>query len=155
MPTLLDINKAINDKIETTLVGTAFSMVPLVAEDVSEPITRPSIKVEIDSVTSSNLNPSSKEKTLTCRVYFFASDRYKYKIENAKIQDLLENAVLGGVSVGDGFYPIDEVSSETTDTVLICSFDLYAVELLPEPTVNGIGEPLEPMETLTLNLVKE
>jgi len=153
--TLLELNKAINDKIKQALVDTEFSQVDIIAEDVSEPIIRPSLKTSIEISTTGILNPRSKDRTVTARVYFFASDRYKYKIENAKMQEILENAILNGIEVENGFYPVDDVTSETVDTVLVVSFELYAVELLPEPTVNGIGEPLENMGTLEINLVKE
>lgn len=152
---LLELNKAINDKIQLALIDTEFSHVDFMAEDLTEPIVRPSLKTSIEPTNTGILNPRSKEKAVTCRIYFFATDRYKYKIENAKMQETLENAILPGITVGEGFYPIDEISSEIADTVVICSFDLYFIELLPEPTINGIGEPLEDMETLEIKLVKE
>lgn len=152
---MLEINKAINDLIKNALIGTSFSPEILVAEDVSEPIVRPSLKTSIETTVTSGLNSASREKTITCRIYFFASDRYKYKIENAKMQEILEAALLSGIFIDNNYIPIEEVTSETTDTVLICSFDLYIIESLPEPTVNGIGETLEDMDTLSLNLVKE
>lgn len=153
MVTLLEINKAIVNKMKSALVGTDYSEVPIVAEDVSEPIIRPSIKVEIENLVSGKFNASCKERTLTARIYYFAKDRYKYKIDNTKMQDLIENAFLDELEVTEGFYiPIESVSSEIADSVLICSFDLYTIELMPEPTTNPIGEPIEPMETLEINI---
>lgn len=150
MITLIQINQAINSRIEEALTGSEFSVVGIVPEDLSEPIIRPSIKVAIEDSTNGKFNSVCRERTLTCRVYFFAKDRYKYKLDNLMMRDLLENAFLDDLQVIEGFYiPIDNVTSEVSDTVLICSFDLYAIELLPETDAN------EPMENLNINLRKE
>lgn len=100
----------------------------------------PSIKVAIDNCVNSKFNAHNRKKALTVRIYYFASDRYKFKIENAKMQEIIENAFLDGLIIEEGFYiPIEQVESDITDTVLICSFDLNIIELLPEQT----GEPME------------
>lgn len=151
MVTLLEINKSINDKIKAALVGTSFSTVPIIAEDLSEPIIRPSIKVQIESSTNGLFNSQCREKNLTVRVYFFASDRNKYKIENAKMQDIIENAFLDDLEVKEGFFiPINEIESEVVDSVLECSFELYMVELLPEKVSDTESD--EPMEELNLDI---
>lgn len=117
--------------------------VPIPAQDLSEPIIRPSIKVAIDNCVNGKFNAHNREKALTVRIYYFASDRYKFKIENAKMQEIIENAFLDGLIIEEGFYiPIEQVESDITDTVLICSFDLNIIELLPEQT----GEPMENIE---------
>lgn len=116
---------------------------------MSEPIIRPSIKVEIEASTNGKFNANCREKTLTCRVYFFAKDRYKYKIDNAKMQDIIETAFLDDLEVKENYYiPVDNVDSEVADTVLICSFDLYSVELLPDNDTNEL------MESLDIKLLK-
>ena len=148
MLSLIDINKAINDKIKAALVGTDFESVKIVAEDVSKPIIRPSIKVDLEQSENGKFNASCREKTLTIRVYFFASDANKYKIENLKFQDIIETALLDGLYVNDAHVPVDDITSDVADTVLIISFDLYLLELMPEDTTNPIGEPLELMEEL-------
>lgn len=147
MITLLEINKAIKEKIEQALIGTGFDAVPLLAEDIREPIVRPSLKVAIENSVNGKFNANCREKTLTVRVYFFAKDRNKYKIDNSKMQDILENAFLEDLKVTDNFYiPIQEVESTVTDTVLISSFDLYSVELLPDTDIS------EPMEQIDIKL---
>jgi hypothetical protein len=157
MITLIEINKAINDRIKAALAGTEYNPDKLlIAEDVSEPIIRPSIKVAIENSTNGMFNANCREKSLTCRIYFFAKDRNKYKIDNVGMQELLENAFIKGLKIKEGFYiPIESVESEVTDTILVCSFDLYTIELLPEETTNPIGELIEPMEGLELKLEKE
>lgn len=79
MISLLDINKAINEKIKHALAGSNFNDVPIIASDLSEPIVRPSIKVILDA-TGGKMNSCMKERTLTCRVYFFCN-RFE-KIQN-------------------------------------------------------------------------
>jgi hypothetical protein len=147
MVTLVEINKAINDKIKAALVGTEFSAVPLIAEDISEPIVRPSIKVQLGNSINGKFNSCCRDKNLTCRVYFFAKDKYKYKIDNTKMQDLIENAFLDDLIVNGSFYiPIDDVSSEVIDSVLECSFELYTIELLPDTDTS------ETMDELNLDI---
>lgn len=144
MITLLEINEAINNKIKQALAGTDFTTVSLLAEDISEPIIRPSLKVSIENSTNGKFNANCRQKNLTCRVYFFAKNRYKYKIDNSKMQDILENAFLEDLKVGDNFYiPIQEVESEVVDTVLICSFDLYSIELLPDTDISEVMEEID------------
>ncbi|OOM81790.1 hypothetical protein CLPUN_09740 [Clostridium puniceum] len=158
MITLQQINKAINDTIKGALSCTNFSDVLIKSEDIQEALKksadgsinseiRPSIKVKLEQSKIEKFNSRNKERTLTVRVYFFAKDRYKYKNDNMKMQDILENAFLEDIKVTDTFYmPIleDGVDFSVTDSVLQCSFDLYSVELISE-------EPGEPMEELKLD----
>ena len=152
----LDINKAINNKIRNALRYSEFETVPIVASDLSEPIVRPSIKITTDEGNTGKFNSCMKERTLTVRVYFFATDLRKYKIENTKVQDLIENEFLTPIKVTDTFYiDVDEVDSNTSDTVLICSFEINTLENIPDLILDD-GEEYEPMENLNLNLnIKE
>lgn len=144
MLTVWELNKAVVDKIKTALADTNFSTVSMVGEDVLEPIERPSLKVCIEDSQNGKFNASCREKTITFRIYYFAKDRHEYKIENAEMQDILENAFLEDLEVTEGFFiPIESVDSEVSDTVLICSFDLYIVELLPD---TDTSEPMEELE---------
>lgn len=135
MITLVDIYKAVKHTIENSLVDTDFSNVPIVAEDTEE-IKRPSLKISMDGNKTEKFN-NNKERTLTVRVYFYAKDRYKYRIDNLKMQDILENVFLEDVKVTDTFYmPIleDGIESSVIDGVLECSFDLYSVEEIEDTT---------------------
>ncbi len=152
MISLLQINTAINNMIQNALIDTEFSNVPIVAEDVTEPIERPSIKIQLDNNRTGKFNSCNKERTLTVRVYFFAKDRNKYKLDNLEMQDIIENAFLEEVKVTDTFYiPITEdgVDCIVTDSVLQCSFDLYSIEEIVDPEV------YEPMEELNLEFEGE
>lgn len=150
MVTLIDINKAITSKIRQVIANTEYSDVPIPAQDITESIIRPSLKFFIEASSNGKFNANCREKTLTCRIYFFAKDRTKYNLDNIKIQDILETAFLDGLTVKEGFYiPVENVESEVTDGVLVCSFDLYALELLPDTdTTNEI------MENLNVNIGK-
>lgn len=152
MVTILEVNKAVNDRLKAALVGTDFSSVPIVAEDISEPIVRPSLKVGIEYGLNNRFNANCRERSLTCRIYFFAQNRNKYKFDNANMQDILENAFLEDLEIEEVFFvSIDNFESEVSDTVLTCNFDLYAVELLPDTdSVN-----FELMEELNLEMESE
>lgn len=152
MITLLELNKAINNKIKNALANSEFATVPIIASDLTEPITRPSIKVFLEDATTGKFNNNLKERSLTVRVYFFATDIKKYKIENTKVQDLIENEFLTPLVINDSFYiDVDEVESNTSDTVLICSFDLETLEDIPEVVIDE-GVNYEPMENLNLEM---
>ena len=155
MITLLEINKAINEKIKHALADSEFSSVPIIASDLSEPIVRPSIKVFLEDGNTGKFNSCMKERTLTVRVYFFATDLKKYKIENTKVQDLIENEFLTPIKVTDTFYiDVDEVEANTSDTVLICSFNIETLEDIPEIIIDD-GVEYEMMENLNLSIESE
>ena len=155
MITLLEINKAINNKIEHALADSEFKTVPIIASDLSEPIVRPSLKVFLEDGTTGKFNSCMKERTLTVRVYFFATDLKKYKIENTKVQDLIENEFLTPIKVTDTFYiDVDEVEANTSDTVLICSFNIETLEDIPEIIIDD-GVEYEMMENLNLSIESE
>jgi hypothetical protein len=116
-----------------------------VAEDTEE-IKRPSIKISMEDDKSSKFNNCNKERTLTVRVYFFAKDKNKYKIDNLNMEDIIQNAFLNDVKVTDTFYmPITEdgINCTTIDTVLECSFDLYSLEEIPDNTEYELMEELD------------
>ncbi|MGN2369259.1 phage tail terminator family protein [Clostridium cagae] len=147
MITLLEINKGINEAIEAALNETEFCNVTIRAEDLKEDIVRPSIKVMMDDGTSGKFNSCCKERTLTVRVYFYAKNKDKPKIENIKMREIIENAFLEDLKVSDTFYiPIDNVESVVTDGVLICTIDLEILEIIPE------SEKYEPMDQLDIEI---
>lgn len=146
MITLIDVTKAIETKIKNALVGTVFSTIKLTPEDVVESITRPAIKVRLEGSNNGKINALCKEKNITVRIYFWAKDKNKYSIDNLKMQEILENTFLDEIEVNEYFINIENIESEVSDGVLICSFDLYFVEeIIYEDTS-------EPMEELNLNL---
>ncbi len=144
MITLLDVNKAVNDRVKMALKGCFDYDVPTVAEDLSEPIIRPSIKVIPEGLTVGKFNSSCKERTLTYRVYFFSKDRKKPKFENTKVQEALESEFINDLAVSSDFIiPIEDISFEISDGILIMTFELYTIELLPDNDTNEMMEELE------------
>ena len=96
-----------------------------------------------------------KEQTLKCKVYFFASDLRKYKIENSKVKDLIKNEFLTPLKISDSFViDIDEIEAEISDTVLILSFDIETLENIPDEILDE-GIDYEMMEELDINLESE
>lgn len=161
MITLKQINKAINNTIIAALVDSDFADVPIVSEDTTEAlkkgedgtcinVIRPSIKVTFDNVQSGKFNSQLKERTLPVRIYFFAKDKYKPKLDNLAMQDIIENAFLEDVQVTPSFFmPIsnDEgVQSDITDGVLQSTFELYSLEEIYDDS------NLENIEELNFNL---
>lgn len=155
MVTLLEINKAINDKIKHALNGSEFENVPIIASDLSEPIVRPSLKIFLEDGKTGKFNSCMKERTLTVGVYFFATDLKRYKIQNTKVQDLIENEFLTPIKISDTFIvDIDEVESTVSDTVLICNFNIETLENIPDIILDD-GKEYEIMENLNLNIELE
>ena len=83
---------------------------------------------------------SGQEKTATFRLYFFAADRYRPKMENLAVRQAVGAAFLDGITVGDTYLGIDEgVSFTVADGVLVATIDLSWSEDIPEQE----GEPME------------
>lgn len=158
---LSQIHAAINTTITNALVGTDFSQVPIYSEDEKRAfqtndngsitaLLRPSLRITFDNTQAGKFNSQLKERNLTVRIYFFAQDKYKYKKDNLKMQDILENAFLEDVQVTPSFFmPVSNeegVQSQVIDTVLECSFDLYSLEEIYDDSA------LEPIEELNFNL---
>lgn len=148
MVLLEEINRAIVVQVKEALQMSGLSSIPLIAEDVSEPIIRPSVKVDIDKSSYGKFNGSCSERNMTCRVYFFASDIKKYKMENQRLRGVIENAFFDDLEVKKGiFITIDEVRSETVDKVLVCSFDLQLIGLIEnENQGEGSTEMMDELE---------
>lgn len=144
MITLVDISKSINKMIEGAVKDLFSYEVPIVAEELQEPIIRPSIKVIFDGISTGKFNSQYRERTLTCRVYFFAKNRYRPKIENMKIQETIENAFLEGIEIEPEFIvPIEKLEFKVSDSVLVCSLDINMIEILPDKDKSEIMENLE------------
>ena len=143
--TLEAVNRAVCALYQQAL-DAAGTGAKLVAEDVSKPIIRPSGKVELEDGTDARLLPSGRERTVTFRLYYFAKDRDRPKLENLAVRDAVGAAFLDGLTVGDTYLGIDEgVSFTVTDGVLVCALDLTLTEPIPEAEA-------DPMEELNLDL---
>lgn len=144
MITLMELNQAVNQTVERCIKGLFDYEIPIVAEELKEPIVRPSIKVNFENVSNGKFNSCNREKNLTCRIYFFAKNARRSKHENLIVQEAIEDAFLEGLEIKEGFIiPIESVESVTADSVLICSLDIYLIELLPDNDTNEIMEELK------------
>ena len=136
--------KALNQTICTLYqqaLDAAGTGAKLVAEDVSKPIIRPSGKVELEDGTDARLLASGRERTVTFRLYYFAKDRDRPKLENLAVRDAVGAAFLDGLTVGDTYLGIDEgVSFTVTDGVLVCALDLTLTEPIPEAEADLMEE---------------
>lgn len=142
MITLKEVNAAIHKAVNGAADGLFRYPVPIVAEDLQEPIIRPSIKIAFENMKNGKFNGAAREKKLKCRLYFFAKNRQRPKVENMAMQEAIEAAFLEGLQLYDDMWiPIESVDSMVSDGVLICSFDVYTIEPLP-------GQPGEMMEEL-------
>ena len=143
MITFNQINIAINKKIKNAIKDVFEYDVPLVAEDISEPIIRPSIKVIFENSNSAKFNEHCKERNISYGVYFFAKNRQTPKPENIAIREAIENEFINDIQVTDTFFiPVENLEFETSDGVLIVSFDLYTIELLPDTDTSDIMEEI-------------
>lgn len=141
MISLLSINRAVCELYRKALTAAGVDA-PLKAEDVSSPIIRPSGKVELEDGTDARLLASGRERTVTFRLYYFASDRDHPKLENLAVRQALGEVFLEGITVEDTYLGIDEgLSFAVTDGVLVATLDLTITEPVPE-------EEAELMETL-------
>ena len=142
MISLQSLNQAVCDRYRQALdhAGTA---APLLAEDVSGPIIRPSGKVELEDGTDARLLDSGRERTVTFRLYYFAANKDRPKMENLAVRQAVGEAFLAGITVEDTYLGIDEgISFTVTDGVLVATLDLTITEPIPEAD----GDPMETLE---------
>lgn len=143
MITLKQIAKAINDKLSEVLPD-----IEIQSKDISEGYVRPSLYVDFDNSTHADFGTRGKERTIQVIIYFFPTDPYQNKIETLEVQETLENAFIGHLTIMDGFviYP-SEVSSVKVDGILQVSFEVYYIE------IDDI-ETGEDMEQVNINIEK-
>ena len=142
MISLQAVNRAICALYQKAL-NAAGTGAELVAEDVSKPIIRPSGKVELEDGTDARLLDSGRERTVTFRLYYFAANKDRPKMENLAVRQAVGEAFLDGITVEDTYLGIDEgISFTVTDGVLVATLDLTITEPIPEAD----GEPMETLE---------
>ncbi len=141
MISLQNLNRAVCDLYRQALERAGVDA-PLLAEDVSAPIVRPSGKVELEDGADARLLSSGRERTVTFRLYYFAADRERPKLENLAVRQALGETFLDGITVEGLYLGIDEgLSFAVTDGVLAATLDLTLTEPIPEAEA-------EPMESL-------
>lgn len=104
----------------------------LSAEDLSRPILRPSVKVDLEESREAAAVEDRVEVEATFRIYFFARDRSRPKLDNLAMRQALGMAFRDGIPVGEDVIPIDEgLSFTVTDGVLEAALELR-LDLEPE-----------------------
>lgn len=141
-----DIYKALVSAI--TSATTAHNInAPVVADDLEEPIVRPSIKIQIDDDTANRDTTHMDLRSFVCRIYYFPPDRYNYRNEHFAMKDCLREFLQDTLWV-DKFNidTVDGISFSKTDGVLIAELNYEWYEEIP------IIQTGEDIETLEMNI---
>lgn len=135
---LKDIKLAINEKILSI-----FPEVEIQSKDIEEGFKRPSFYVDFENSKLFKIAAEYYNKSISVKVYYFASDRYKHSTENLEVQESLESLFIDKLVVNEVNIPILEVESNVVDSVLQFSFELeYNINKVEEYD-NEISEILE------------
>ena len=139
--TLLEVNRAVCALAEQAAARSGTGA-ELSAEDLSRPILRPSVKVDLEESREAAAVEDRVEVEATFRIYFFARDRSRPKLDNLAMRQDLGMAFRDGIPVGEDVIPIDEgLSFTVTDGVLEAALDLR-LDLEPETPAGDLMETL-------------
>lgn len=139
--TLLEVNRAVCALVEQAAARSGTGA-ELSAEDLSRPILRPSVKIDLEESREAAAVEDRVEVEVTFRIYFFARDRSRPKLDNLAMRQALGLAFRGGVPVGEDVIPIDEgLSFTVTDGVLEAALELR-LDLEPETPEGELMENL-------------
>ncbi len=142
--TLKELNKAVCSLV-TQAAAASGTGAELVAEDLSAPFVRPCVKVELEGSADARAAEACVEDTVTFRVYFFARDPRRPKLDNLAMREALNDLFSNGIPTEEGTVPIDDgLSFSVSDGVLVAAIDLSLDQEIPETA--------ELMETLQQNL---
>jgi hypothetical protein len=157
MITLKDISNAIITQVTNGLVGTLYSAISFAMTDIKEKVTRPSFFLEFDSNKAGRFNAVCKERTLSAKIYYFASDISVYKEEIIAVQGYLEDIFLEYLAVNDSFIiDIAELDFTVNGGALICTMELYTIEDISDEPFPGTvqstaNDNTEDMEELDIS----
>lgn len=139
--TLLEVNRAVCALVEQAAARSGTGA-ELSAEDLSRPILRPSVKINLEESREAAAVEDRVEVEVTFRIYFFARDRSRPKLDNLAMRQALGRAFRDGVPVGEDVVPIDEgLLFTVTDGVLEAALDLR-LDLEPETPAGDLMETL-------------
>lgn len=139
--TLLEVNWAVCALVEQAAARSGTGA-ELSAEDLSRPILRPSVKIDLEESREAAAVEDRVEVEVTFRIYFFARDRSRPKLDNLAMRQALGRAFRDGVPVGEDVVPIDEgLLFTVTDGVLEAALDLR-LDLEPETPEGELMETL-------------
>lgn len=139
--TLLEVNRAVCALVEQAAARSGTGA-ELSAEDLSRPILRPALKIDLEEGREAAAVEDRVEVEVTFRIYFFARDRSRPKLDNLAMRQALGRAFRDGVPVGEDVVPIDEgLLFTVTDGVLEAALDLR-LDLEPETPEGDLMETL-------------
>lgn len=139
--TLLEVNRAVCALVEQAAARSGTGA-ELSAEDLSRPILRPSVKIDLEESREAAAVEDRVEVEVTFRIYFFARDRSRPKLDNLAMRQALGLAFRDGIPVGEDVVPIDEgLLFTVTDGVLEAALDLR-LDLEPETPEGELMETL-------------
>ena len=143
--TLLELNRAVCEQVKEATLNSGTGA-ELIAEDVSRPIIRPSVKVELEDGTDAAMALDVLEQAVTFRIYFYASDMHQPKLDNLAMREALSDTFRRGVETPEGTIPIDDgLSFSVTDGVLVATLDVLLDQVNEdEPGTIDVMEQLEP-----------
>lgn len=87
--TLLEVNRAVCALAEQAAAQSGTGA-ELSAEDLSRPILRPSVKIDLEESREAAAVEGRVETEVTFRIYFFAQDRSRPKLDNLAMRQALE-----------------------------------------------------------------
>lgn len=139
--TLLEVNRAVCALVEQAAARSGTGA-ELSAEDLSRPILRPSVKIDLEESREAAAVEDLVEVEITFRIYFYARDRSRPKLDNLAMRQALGRAFRDGIPVGEDVIPIDEgLLFTVTDGVLEAALDLR-LDLEPETPEGELMETL-------------
>ena len=145
MVTIKDIFKAVCNKVS------ADTGHKLADSDLNEPVSRPSVKIFMDTVDTGFYSSALKRVKVYFNLFFYAENRQKSKSECMEFQQKISDAFLEPLCIKEGCSVfVDALDFEKVeDGILNCSFDFeIAVEFIDE-------SGLETMEELIMNEIVE
>ena len=143
--TLLELNRAVCEQVKEATLNSGTGA-ELIAEDVSRPIIRPSVKVELEDGTDAAMALDVLEQAVTFRIYFYASDMNHPKLDNLAMREALSDTFRRGVETQEGTIPIDDgLSFSITDGVLVATLDVLLDQVNEDESGTiDVMEQLEP-----------
>jgi len=140
MITLTNLITVINNTLKIK-----FPTIDNLSTDIEEGFDRPAFFVDIDNHNKSKLGEILKDVSLTVRIYYFPSSKYKNRVELLTMIENLNSLFLTNLKINEDFYiPIDEINSTITEEkVLVVDFDVRYVYEVSEDDDLDLIENLE------------
>ena len=144
MISISQIYIAICDTVRDALTEAGLEY-PIIAGDMTEPVVRPSCKLDLSGESMQRGGRFLAERALTIRCVCFPMDEHRWRREHFALRDALAPVFCDCVDV-DGFeVPIaDGIEFDRVDDVLTATIDLEWIEVLADE------DPAELMETLNI-----